>query len=288
MFKIGIITDEVSQDFEEALKFVKENGMDCVELRSAWERNPFEFTDEDIDKIKDLLDKYNLPLVCISSPFFKCDFNDLKTRNEHIEGLKRVISYSDKLGFKMIRCFDFVKDDSITKEQIKEAYQEPIRLCEEAGITIALESEPSANSYDNARTAEFVKFLDTPTVRALYEPGNTFYTDSDEIPYPDGYMAVKDVFCHIHFKDAIRRNGKTTGTAIGSGDVDYIGVVRELMNSDYNGCVILEPHYKPNMEMPEELLFNPRGSAISLNGDIASKECIDALKGIIQKIKDEK
>ena len=92
MFKLGIITDEVSQDFEEALEFAKKHNLECVELRSAWEKNPFQYTDEDFKEIASLLKKHDMPLVCISSPFYKCSYNDDKTKAEHMAGLKRLIS----------------------------------------------------------------------------------------------------------------------------------------------------------------------------------------------------
>ncbi len=284
MFKLGIITDEVSQDFEEALKFAKEYNLECVELRSAWEKNPFQYTDEDFNKIACLLKKHNMPLVCISSPFYKCSYNDERTKAEHIEGLKRLIAYKDLLGFSMIRCFDFIREDGVTLEDIKEAFKKPVELCEKAGITLVLESEPSANSYNCKATAETVKYINSPVLRALYEPGNNIYSDTDEVPYPDGYNAVKDVFCHVHIKDAIRENGETVGVAIGSGAVDYEGMMKEFISSGFDGAVVFEPHYKPG-GMSEELLRNPQGSAISAFGDIASRECIISLNEIINKVK---
>lgn len=286
MFKLGIITDEVSQDFEEALKFSRENGLECVELRSAWEKNPFEYDENDFKKIDVLLKKYDMPLVCISSPLFKCSYNDYETRKMHIEGLKKLISQRDMLGFNKIRCFDFLKEDGVTAQMIKEAFYEPVELCQKAGITLVIESEPSANSSDCAKTAQMVKYINSATVRALYEPGNNIYSDTEEIPFPDGYNAVKDVFCHVHIKDAIKENGETKGVKIGDGVVDYVGMIREFINSGYSGAVVFEPHYKPG-GMSEELLRNPQGSAISAFGDIASKECIDALNIIINQVKGE-
>ena len=284
MFKLGIITDEVSQDFEEALKFSRDNGLECVELRSAWEKNPFEYTDDDFKRISECLKKYDMPLVCISSPFFKCSYNDTQTRKEHIEGLKRLISYKDILGYDKIRCFDFFKEDGVTLDMIKEAFAEPIELCKEKGITLVIESEPSANSSDCEKTAQTVKYINSPVVRALYEPGNNIYSDTEEVPFPDGYNAIKDVFCHVHIKDAIKENGKTTGVKIGDGVVDYEGMMKELILSGYSGAVVFEPHYKPG-GMSEELLRNPQGSAISAFGDIASKECIESLNEIINRVK---
>ena len=286
MFRLGIITDEVSQDFEEALRFAKEYGLECVELRSAWEKNPFEYSDEEFDKIGKLLKKYEMPLVCISSPMFKCSYFDEKTKEEHIEGLKRLIEKSDSLGVKMVRCFDFIKEDGVSIDMIANAFQEPLALCKEAGITLVLESEPSANSSDCEKTAKTVKHINSPFLRALYEPGNNIYSNTEEIPYPNGYNAVKDVFCHVHIKDAIRKDGETIGVAIGSGLVDYEGMMKEFISSGYCGAIVFEPHYKPGGVMSEELLRNPKGSQISAMGDIASRECILALNEIINKVKE--
>ena len=55
MFKLGVITDEVSQDFEKGVMFAKRHGLDAVELRSAWGRDPFALEKGDITKIKEIL-----------------------------------------------------------------------------------------------------------------------------------------------------------------------------------------------------------------------------------------
>ena len=88
--RLGVITDEVSQDFEEALKFAKEFGLECVELRSAWEKGPFDYDEADILKIKKLSDEYDIPVSAISSPVFKCEYNEENIKI-HTDGLKRLV-----------------------------------------------------------------------------------------------------------------------------------------------------------------------------------------------------
>lgn len=284
MFKLGIITDEITQDLEKALEFASSYNLDCFELRSAWEKGPFEFSDNDFNEIKRLSDKYNMPLVSISSPFYKCSYFDTDTRRKHIEGLKRLVDKADFLGVSQIRCFDFFKDDSVTPDMIAEAYQEPIQLCKDRGITLLIESEPSANAFDCKRVSDIVRHINNECIRALYEPGNDIYSCTDEIPFPDGYECVKDIYCHVHIKDAVIRDGKTVGVAIGSGNVAYEEMFKEFIDSGYSGAVILEPHYKPTGEIPEELLKNPKGSMFSEGGFIASRECIIAVNRILNRI----
>lgn len=284
MFKLGIITDEVTQDFEEALKFAKKHELDCVELRSAWEKDPFELTMEDIQEIKRLSDTYEMPVYAISSPFYKCNFFDEEAKAKHMQNFKRVLEYADLLGVKKIRTFDFFNDEKVTKADIKKAYEEPIALCAEKGITLLIESEPSTNSRGSKALAEIVEYIDSPVVRALYEPGNEVYTPGGHVAFPEAFDYVKNTFAHVHVKDAVIENEEAKGVAVGSGDVDYVGIIKALLQMDYQGAVVLETHYKPNnLKIDEALLKHPKGSMFSFMGDIASEECLIALKEIIRK-----
>ncbi len=282
--RIGVITDEVTQDFGEALEFAKEYGLDCVELRSAYEKGPFDYTDEDIARIKALSDEYGIPVAAISSPFFKCDYSEENIRI-HNEKFKKLVGYARLLGAKKIRCFDFFKNPAVTRKMIVEAYSEAYALCEEAGITIAIESEPSTNTGCCADAAELVRAMNKPYFKALYDPGNNIYC-TDEVPYPDGFSKIRDLFCHVHVKDAVRARDTAegaVGVAVGEGEVDYRGLFAELKRMGYSGDVMLETHYRPSTEkkLSGATLLNPKGSAISEGGYAASAECIVNLKKII-------
>ena len=76
-FKLGIITDEVTQNVFEAAQFCKKHGLQCMEVRSVNGHSPFEYTDSDIDDIFSAARQYNLEVTAILSPLFKCNFDDL-------------------------------------------------------------------------------------------------------------------------------------------------------------------------------------------------------------------
>lgn len=284
MFKLGVITDEVTQDFRKAIGFANTHNLDAVEIRSVWGKDPFEFDINDIKRIKQELQGHELAVCAISAPFYKCDFYNKKEVAKHIEGLKRCIEWSNILGSKMIRGFDFWnnKKNSTTLEQRAERYVIPSELAKESGITLALEYDPSVHSTNCEKVSELVKCINKDNVKALYDPGNGIYSPDIEIPYPYGYRFIKELFCHVHIKDAVRKNGKTIATAVGCGEVDYYGLFSELIRSNYNGYIILETHYKPDMQIDDELLKLPKGEAFSYLGDIASEECIINLKNIIK------
>lgn len=273
--RLGVITDEVSQDFAVALDFAKDYGLDCVELRSAYEKGPFDYTEEDILAIKALSDRYGIPVTAISSPMFKCEYSEENIKI-HTEKFKKLLGFARLLGAKKIRCFDFLKSESVTREMIKAAYAEAYAAAEAAGVTILIESEPTTNSACCADIAELVRCVDRPYFKALYDPGNNIYA-TDEIPYPDGYLAIKDMLGHVHIKDAKRVNGETVATAVGEGAVDYKSIFGKLKEIGYDGDIMLETHYRIAGEIDEKTLKNPKGSAISDGGYAPSCLCMENL-----------
>ena len=70
-FKLGVITDEVSQDIFEAAEFAKKHGLDTLEIRSVNDHSPYLLTDEDVAQIKKAAADNSLEVVAISSPLFK-------------------------------------------------------------------------------------------------------------------------------------------------------------------------------------------------------------------------
>ena len=58
-FKLGVITDEVTQDIFEAARFCQKHGLKCMEVRSVNGRSPFDYTDEDVEQIIAAAKEYN-------------------------------------------------------------------------------------------------------------------------------------------------------------------------------------------------------------------------------------
>ena len=277
--RLGVITDEVSQDFEVALDFAKTYKLDCVELRSAYEKGPFDYTEEDILAIKALSDRYGIPVTAISSPMFKCEYSEENIKL-HTEKFKKLLGFAKILGAKKIRCFDFLKNEGVSREMIRDAYKEAYAAAEADGVSILIESEPTTNSQCCRDIKELVETVNRPLFKALYDPGNNIYA-TDEIPYPDGYLAIKDLIGHVHIKDAKREGGETVGAAVGEGEVDYPALFAELKRIGYDGDIMLETHYRPAGAIDDATLKNPKGSAISDGGYAPSCICMQNLLKLI-------
>ncbi len=283
-FKLGVITDEVTQDIFEAAEFCKKHGLDCMEVRSVNDHSPFDFTDQDIADINAAAKKYDLSVCAISAPLFKCDFDDDKAIASHVQNFEKCAVRANQIGAKMIRGFDFW-DSGVSLEKRAEKYKDIAQICQKYDIICVIEADPSVHSNTPHKTAELVKAIDSPYIKVLFDPGNEVWVN--EKASDDAYMAVKPYLAHIHIKDADIIDGKPDGVKIGAGLVDYKTLFARLIDDEYCGNVMLETHYRKNVELTEEQLKRPGGSTFSLGAYEASEESIIELKKIINSCKED-
>lgn len=290
MFKKGVITDEISQDLEAAAKLAAEYGLTGLELRTVWNKGVHQLTDEELDKVLEIAGSYKMEVPAISSPFFKCELTNPEEIANHYEILAKAIAAAKKLGAKYIRGFAFWRRGDNFDEllpQIVEKFQQPIAMLKEANLILALENEPTTYNCNAARTVQLIKALDTPYVRAVWDAGNDIYSLAEpEEPYPQGYNIIKDYAVHMHMKDAVYdpETGKVEGVAIGTGQTNWRGQLKALLDDGYSGYVCLETHYRPKSKLSEEQLNRPGGADFSALGDIATRECLENWLAIMKEI----
>ena len=285
MFKTAVITDEIDQDFETACNLAAEYSLNAVEIRSVYERGPFEFTGDDILRMKAILAKKSLHVCAVSSPFFKCKMEDAREIKTHLAGLEACVKLADALGAHLIRGFTFwAGGNSFEPAVIASRFEGALSVLEKSGKTLVLESDPSVNAVNARMLAQVIEAVGSPYVRGLWDPGNDIWDPNGEIPFPDGYNIIKPWIAHVHMKDGINKDGKREGVPIGTGQVDWEGQLRALIADGYSGYVSLETHYRHTQKIPEKLMAMPKGAAFSLGGYEATRESLDRWKTLMEKI----
>lgn len=106
-WKVGIISDEISLDFEHAVKVIKELGAIHVEVRNLWNKNITQVSDSEFSEIRNIVEKYGLTISNLDSPTFKIYINDEKGYKEHLQILRKVIELSKKIDINYTRIFTF-------------------------------------------------------------------------------------------------------------------------------------------------------------------------------------
>lgn len=286
MMKLSFITDEATQSLTAAIAFAKHHGLDGLELRSVDELPIDRTPHEKLLAYREELDKAGLTVCNLASSFFKSSLADAP---DELKKLIRLCDAADILGCDTIRGFAFFAPESgpeITDE-ILAAFTPAIDILVSRGKRLLLEADPSVNTTNHAALAALLQRLNSPVVGAIYDPGNDIYDPCREIPYPDGYHAVRPWIHHIHIKDALLdAQGNPRCVCIGAGLVDYPNLLRALLRDGYNGWLSLETHYRKNAVISEELMRQPSGAAFSEGGLAATAESVEALRLLLTQAKE--
>lgn len=285
MFKLAVISDEISQDFQTVASVASEYKLNAIEIRSVWDKPPQALTDDDMSKMKDILSKSGLVIAGIASPFYKCDIDNAQDRNNHIEILKKCIKMAKFFGTNIVRGFTFWNTGKTEEvwEQILDYYKEPVKIAESEGIIIGVENEASTSVSTAKLLEKFLCEVGSANVKGIWDPANEVYADGGETPFPDAYNRVKKYMIHCHAKDAApNEDGKIESVPVGTGVIDWKGQIKELLDSGYKGYLSLETHWRPKKVLSEDLLNRPGGSAFSEAGEEASRICLDNIFDILK------
>ncbi len=262
--RLAAITDEISQDFEHALKVMYEYGVKGAELRGLWNTNIADLSPEQVKEAVRLIKQYDMEVVGLATPFYKCDLREtenefsgpmhlapVRTRQKQMEMLERCINLAHIFETRLLRVFSFWRKCALTPDveaEIVEAFEAPVAIAERENLILILENEHACMIGSGSETKQFMSHIHSSHLRVCWDPGNAFALG--EKAFPDGYDAVKEYIAHVHVKDARRVIGPSGGyeaawTVIGEGEVDYASQFAALKSDHYNGWISLETHFKP-------------------------------------------
>lgn len=257
----AVITDEIDADLDHALDVMAEYGVRNAELRQVWDKNIADTTEQDWARIKTSLENHGARVVGLATPFYKCEMPGetadgpagplhsatARGLGDQIALLEHCIAAAKFFDTRLLRVFSFWKRGPLTpeiEEQIVDAFAEPAAIAEREGVTLILENEHACYLGTGAQTARVLAEINSPAVRAVWDPGNA-YMDG-EVPFPTGYEAIKPFVSHVHVKDAALAPGAPAPawTCVGDGAIDWAGQIAALRADGYTGYFSLETHYK--------------------------------------------
>lgn len=279
-FLLSIITDEISQDPEVAFSLAKEFGFDGVELRSVWDTPVEQLPEDKMRQLADRIKECGLQVSAIASSFLKDDWG-----NDDRAKFDRLVKACHILDCKKVRGFSFWAAEDYTDQKFADYLSTYDQLLEKEGLTLMLENDPAVNLNTGNALARFFSSHKLRNIGILWDPGNDIYTCGDTVkPYPDEYEAVRPFVRHVHVKDAVHKNGEPVGVALGDGWMDFPGQFKALIADGYTGWVTLEPHFRLEGEIDEELLKRPGGAAFSEGGYMPSKISMERLNEMLNSL----
>lgn len=259
-FKLGIITDELTGQLNEALDFISSYRLQWCELREIWGKNIMSCSREELDRARDLIAHHGIRVSEIASPLFKWNcpqmpaktgekrdtFSASFTEEDADKLLDQSFEVARFFGTPMVRIFTYWRVDDPAKAYpyVRDRMAKAAEVAARNKIVLNIENEHACNVGTGKELGRLLRDVNSPSLRGVWDPANA--TMLGEVPYPDGYEAVKGLFPHMHLKDS-RKNavtGKLEWAPVGGGIVDFKGQFKALRRDRYEGTISLETHYR--------------------------------------------
>ncbi len=227
-----------SRDYEGIFKKIKELGFDGIELGI---RNPDEF---DIDAIRELSDKYKLPVIAIATGQAYVDEglsftdNDPEIRRRAVERIKKHIDCGKKLDAAVVIGLIRGNPPKKEKERAISDFRSNLELClkyaREKEVEVFIEP---VNRYESSllntlkEAREFVDSLSNKN--GVFILADTFHMNIEEADMVSAIENVFEYLGHVHVADSNR-------LAPGKGHIDFDSIFRKLKELGYNRYVSAE------------------------------------------------
>jgi L-ribulose-5-phosphate 3-epimerase len=261
-FRVAVITDEISQDFDHACYVAaREFGMQWIEVRGLWNKNLMHLTPDEIAKAQRIVKKYALRVTDIGSPLFKVDwpgaptskyspkrdqFSADFTYEQQPEVLEKCIEAAKTFQTDRVRGFDFwrLEDQETYRAAINAELKQAAGQLGKHDVIFLLENEMTCNTATGAEAAKTLAAVPSANFMLNWDPGNA--AARGEVPYPNGFeLLPTNRIGHCHCKDVVLKPGGEgfDWMPVGKGIIDWVGQFQALKKAGYDLGVSLETHW---------------------------------------------
>ena len=258
MYLTGL-ADEAAADIDGQIRATKELGWEYIESRNINSKNIHDISDEEFDIVCSKLADSGVKINCFASTIANWGKKITEPFDSSLEEALRAIPRMQRLGTKFIRIMSFgvlknnQPDDQMEEERFRRI-RVLYRMFMDAGITPVHENCMNYGGMGWTYTLKLIE--NVPGLKLVFDTGNPVFTDdrTRSEPYPkqsawEFYSYVKKHIAYIHIKDCRFIKDRTDSlfpeckyTFAGEGDGNVHRIIKNLLDTGYDGGISIEPH----------------------------------------------
>ncbi|QBD82511.1 sugar phosphate isomerase/epimerase [Ktedonosporobacter rubrisoli] len=244
MIHLSAFADEISADLDEQIAVLKSENIHFLDLRSVWNTNVLDLSDQQIASVKETLDRQGVGVACIGSPIGKVPIDS--SFEEHLQRFERAIELAHILQTRFIRIFSFYpaaskggegNQPATYRDEVLNRLKALLARVQSTQLVLLHENEKEIYGDTIASCVDLLKNCEHPQLQAAFDPAN--FIQCAQVPYPDAYDALQPWLRYVHVKDALA-NGEVV--AAGEGVARWPEILERLRADGYDGFLSLEPH----------------------------------------------
>lgn len=251
--KLGVTSDEISDDIPTAARFLRDHGLKWAEIRNFSGKYNTEQPMEKVQEARSILDEFGVHVSIEGSGFFKIALpppgaDGQKILDAQWALLDRSMERAHAFQTDKIRIFTFMLDrgEPATEKHYARIYELTREAARRArGFRLAIETIGGGYVWTASQAAELLKNVKEENVGLTWDPNNAAQAEGSEPPFPNGYRKLDPTrIFHVHLRDYKHENGKVVWAAVGQGEFDNVGQIRALLKDGYKGTFTLETHWR--------------------------------------------
>jgi sugar phosphate isomerase/epimerase len=232
--------DEISPELEEQLETLAQESMGYMELRSVWNTNVLDLSDDELDRVKSATAQRGIRISSIGSPIGKVPVTE--PFKPHLERFRRALRTADMMEAPYVRVFSFFIPEGQEPGHYREEVIDRMGImageAKASGITLLHENEKEIYGDVPSRCLDILAGVGSPALRAAWDAAN--FVQCGVRPYIAGYASLRPYLEYIHVKDAL--SGSDRVVPAGEGDGQLPETLSALHDSGFDGFFSLEPH----------------------------------------------
>jgi sugar phosphate isomerase/epimerase len=271
MSPLGIVSDEITRDFREAVRVGTSLGIRRYEIRGLTAGRAPMCGDAAMKEAEEIARGEGVEITALSPGLFKWTDTEAAFRQEMAEVYPRAAEWARRWGLPGLIVFGFHKPGATEPtasqfssanppDEVRDWLNEAASRAAKDGLTLMIEPEPICWCDSGRAAVELARGL--PNVRVNLDPGNMAWLQNRS-PLEE-FEEVASHIANVHVKDIRPVTGDPVWVPAGEGIVDWAGHFRKLQDMGYNGPVSLEPHMDFSLD--------------------ATRRCLEAVQGLLREI----
>ncbi len=250
---LGIVSDEVSSDFREAARHATKWGISIFEIRVLKTGRIPAVDREELRGVKTVVNEQGLTITALSPGIFKLPISQTAgLEGELTNTLPKTLALAREFGASMVIVFGFQWEKNESPDNFfraSELMSQAAEIAGKEGIRLVIENEPGFWCDSGANTAKLLAKVNSPWLRANWDACNGYGTP--EIPFPNGYEAVKAFIANVHVKDT-SEGALIRCVPVGEGAIDWKGQLEAIVRDRVVNHVTIETHCLPLVEKSKQ------------------------------------
>lgn len=219
-------------------------------------------------------DGEGIPIIGLTPYTTAINATDEHIRAAAVDELRSAIDIAHAIGANRIRVYSGAwqpgqQEHAAHWAQLVRSFQELSGPAADAGVVLCAENHFGTMTQTARDTAELIRTVDSPAVRALYDQANLTFTHDED--FEDAFDVQGDLIGHVHVKDLVFKDPNAPFVAsetarvhaeeravmsrvVGDGILAWSSILRRLREVGYDDVLSLEYEYRwhpQDLEAPE-------------------------------------